>query len=313
MRIFLLLIPTLFFACGKNGEQAAGGPAVVRDSTVVLQVREVMGIAIIEPGARVSALASEAKGIVRDIAAQPGQHLRAGQVILTLDASVEKAQLQQANSKMAAQTEAVKAAEENRRLLQLQRTKARNDLSRDSSLHAGKALTQQALDDSRFRVRELEQQIQAQEALIRQQQARIGELQADIRYVQALVDQKTVRAPADGTLLSLDARSGQSLDANTVVGDFAPDGPVIALTEIDELFANRVRVGQKAVIRPQGKNDTLTTGTVILTSPYLRKKSLFSDKPDDLEDRRVREVRVQLDDPSTVLLGARVECVIALE
>jgi hypothetical protein len=52
---------------------------------------------------------------------------------------------------------------------------------------------------------------------------------------------------------------------------------------------------------------------VVLASPYLRKKSLFADKAGDLEDRRVREVRVQLDQPEKVLLGARVECVIEIE
>jgi len=55
------------------------------------------------------------------------------------------------------------------------------------------------------------------------------------------------------------------------------------------------------------------TGKVILAAPYLRKKSLFSDKVDNLEDRRVREVRVQLDSTETLLIGSRVECIIELK
>jgi hypothetical protein len=86
----------------------------------------------------------------------------------------------------------------------------------------------------------------------------------------------------------------------------------VAVTEIDELFALNVKLGQKAIIRPQGSDERLTTGTVILASPYLRKKSLFSDNAANLEDRRVREVRVQLDDPSKVIIGARVECIITV-
>lgn len=52
---------------------------------------------------------------------------------------------------------------------------------------------------------------------------------------------------------------------------------------------------------------------MILASPYLRKKSLFADNSANLEDRRVREVRVQLDNPENVLIGARVECIIDVQ
>jgi multidrug resistance efflux pump len=128
-----------------------------------------------------------------------------------------------------------------------------------------------------------------------------------------LTEEKTIRAPLAGTLLSLDTKQGAFLEPGKPIGDFAPAGPLIALTEIDELFAGKVQAGQKAFIRPQGKKDTLSTGVVVMTSPYLRKKSLFSDQPGDLEDRRVREVRVRLDRPEAVLIGARVECVIVVE
>jgi len=121
-----------------------------------------------------------------------------------------------------------------------------------------------------------------------------------------------VKAPTNGTLLSLDAKVGQFLANNQSIGDFAPAGPLVAVTEVDELFALNVKVGQKASIRPQGSRDVLTTGTVVLASPYLRRKSLFSDNAANLEDRRVREVRVQLDDPTKVIIGARVECVITV-
>ena len=94
--------------------------------------------------------------------------------------------------------------------------------------------------------------------------------------------------------------------------DFAPEGPLMAVTEVDELFADKVKEGMSAYIRPQGKTDTLATGKVFLTSPYLRKKSLFADAASDMEDRRVREVRVLLDQHARALIGSRVECVIQL-
>ena len=309
----LLLAGLTLVACGKKESADTAATPVADTLSRPLNVREVLGIAIIEPAERIVQLATESGGYVRKVSVRIGDQVREGQSLLLLDTDVENAQVAQARSKIAAQNDAVDAARQQLELLRIKLAKARADLLRDEALFSGNALSRQALDNTRATVPDLEQQIRAQEALTRQQQSRLGEIQADIRYYQALSGQKNVRAPFNGTCLSVDVRVGEYIDAKTSIGEFAPAGPVIALTEIDELFADKIKTGQKAVIRPQGNGGVLTTGTVVLCSPYLRKKSLFSEKAGDLEDRRVREVRVQLDDPSKVLLGARVECLIIVE
>lgn len=310
---FFLLAGLTLAACGTK--ENADTAAIQETDTVSRQskVNEVLGIAIVEPAGRIVQLAAESGGYVRQVGVRIGDQVREGQPLLALDTRVENAQIAQARSKIATQNDAVDAARQDLELLRIKLSKARADLSRDEALFKGNALSQQALENTRAAVPDLEQQIRTQEALIRQQQSRLGEIEADVRYYQALAGQKNVRAPFDGTCLSINVRVGEYIDAKTSIGDFAPAGPVIALTEIDELFADRIKTGQRAVIRPQGGLEVLTTGKVVLVSPYLRKKSLFSEKAGDLEDRRVREVRVQLDDTSKVLLGARVECIITVE
>jgi hypothetical protein len=73
-----------------------------------------------------------------------------------------------------------------------------------------------------------------------------------------------------------------------------------------------VRNGISVSIAKQGTRELLSTGKIVYCSPYLSKKSIFSDKADNLEDRRVREVRVIVDKPGSVLIGSRVECIIKL-
>lgn len=299
-------------ACGKKDKPDTPAPGTETLVTPT-KVTDVLGIAIVEPSDRIVQLAAPTSGYVLQVNVHIGDRVRQGEVLLALDSELENAQVLQAQSKIATQNEAVDAARQNLELLRIKLDKARADLQRDEALFKGNALSQQALDNSRAVIPDLQQQIQAQEALIRQQQSRLGEIEADIRYFKTLAQQKTVRAPFNGVCLSVDARVGTYIDAKSPVGDFAPAGPLIALTEIDELFADKIKVGQKAIIRPQGSSEVLTTGTVTLASPYLRKKSLFSEKAGDLEDRRVREVRVQIDDPSKVLIGARVECIITVE
>lgn len=308
--IFIFGLAASLASCGGSAETAATDQATADSLAQPIQVTEVMGIAIIEPSDRIVNLAAEQSGYIREIKINIGDAIKKGQVLLVLDGDVEAAQLAQATSKVATQEDAVRAARENLRLLEVKLDKAKADLSRNETLLAGNALTRQQVDDSRAIVADLSQQMRAQEATIRQQQTRLGEIKADINYYQTLANKKQVRSPIDGTVLSLDARVGQYLDAKSTLGEFAPLGPVIALTEIDEMFADRIQVGQTASIRIQGRTEAIASGKVVLASPYLRKKSLFADKAGDLEDRRVREVRVQLDDPSKVLLGARVECVI---
>ncbi|WP_077920890.1 HlyD family secretion protein [Spirosoma sp. 209] len=309
--LYILLTLVLLNACSDNKQKTSEQQAdSVRTVQAPKRIGEVMGVAVIEPAARISQLSAETGGVVQRVNVTIGEQLRKGQVILTMENALESAQLRQAAVKINTQQDAIETARQQVQTLRVQLQKAEADLIRSDKLFAGNALTRKELDDARYAVQNLQQQIKASEAQVKQAQGRIGELRADIRYASTVAGLKTVKAPVDGTLLSLDAKVGQFLATNQSIGDFAPAGPLVALTEIDELFALRVRVGQKAYIRPQGSNEQLSTGTVVLASPYLRKKSLFSDNASNLEDRRVREVRVQLDNPANVIIGARVECII---
>lgn len=299
-------------SCSSKEQKPTEQKDSVRTVQTPKRIDEVVGIAVIEPAARISQLSAETGGLIRSIKINVGDVVKKGQVLLTMDNAVETAQLRQAGTKIKTQQDAIETARQNVQTLRVQLDKAQADLKRNETLFAGKALTQKDLDDSRYTVQNLQQQIRASEAQVRQAQSQISSLRADIQYASTVAGLKTVRAPADGTILSLDAKVGQFLNSNQSIGDFAPAGPLVAVTEIDELFALRVKVGQKAFVRPQGSDERLSTGTVVLTSPYLRKKSLFADNAQNLEDRRVREVRVQLDDPNKVIIGARVECVIAV-
>ena len=308
--IWILLgitLPIFFSSCGNDKKEKAS----LADSLAKakpLDISKVMGIAIIEPSSQIANLASESNGVIEHINVQAGESVEKGQAILSLNNELELAQMNQAQSKIATQKQAIAAAEATFLQLKTQLEKAKRDLSRDQGLFDGKAITKDVLENTKYVIENLERQMATQKVAIEQQKTKISEINADVKYYQTLISKKAVHAPQSGVLLSLNVHEGEFLSTNQSIGDFAPNGPTIALTEIDELFATKVKVGQKAEIRNQGSQEAVTTGTVVLTSPYLRKKSLFSENSSNLEDRRVREVRVQLDDPSKVILGARMEC-----
>lgn len=315
MRVYLyIFIFLLAFGCKKTepNQPETTSPADTLSSQKISEPRQVMGIAIVYPADNIIDIAAETEGLVKMVQVELGVPLKKGQVILQLDDAVDAAQLVQVQSRQETQQEIIQVELADQEILKVKIHKAEADVARNEALFQGKAVTAKELQDSRDIVKELQAQMDLKKAVVEREKRKLQEYSAELGYQRIVRQKKTVIAPADGLFITLDIEPGEYLNAQTTIGKFAPAGPVIALTEIDELFADRIQIGQKAIIRPQGQTEVLATGTVILAPPYLRKKSLFSEGASNLEDRRVREVRVQLEEASQVLLGARVECLITL-
>lgn len=319
MRIFKYTAAVLGLAlmtvvgCGGNKEAEAQKARADSLATVPLQIEQVVGICNIEPVKHTLSLNAESSGLVESIMTDAGMKVNKGDVLVVLSHSAEEAQTQQASSKMATQHTAIEQSAASVRTAQVRASDAKRNFERDKKLFADHALTQQQLDAAETLMNTSQLELEVSEAAMRQSQAKLNEMQADLRYYEALLAKKYVKAPDDGVVLSMDARLGEMLSPEKSIGEFAPAGAVMAVTEVDELFASRVFNGQRAFVRMQGSTEVLGEGVVIFASPYLKRKSLFSDSAKNLEDRRIREVHVQLSDASQVLLGSRLECVIELK
>lgn len=299
--------------CGGNKQEEAQKAKADSLALAPLQIEQVVGICNIEPVKHTLSLNAESSGLVESIMTDAGASVKKGDVIIVLSHSAEEAQTQQASSKMATQQAAIDQSEATVRTAQVRASDAKRNYDRDKNLFAARALTQQQLDASETLMNTTQRELEVSEASVRQAQRKLNEMQADLHYFEALLAKKFVKAPDDGVILSMDARLGELLSPEKSIGEFAPAGAVMAVTEVDELFATRISNGQRAFVRMQGSTEVLGEGTVIFASPYLKKKSLFSDSAKNLEDRRIREVHVQLSDASRVLLGSRLECVIELK
>ncbi|MDX2002503.1 MAG: efflux RND transporter periplasmic adaptor subunit [Chitinophagales bacterium] len=258
-------------------------------------------------------LYAESGGLIKKIYHDINDTVKKGALILELESAVEEAQLKQAQSKLATQKAIIENASSQLLSLKTKLANASLNYERNQKLLQSGGVTKKETDDSKFNYESLQADLLAAEANVKQQQSKLSEINADIQYFSELLENKKVRAPMDGRILSMDVKQGNNISTTSIIGDFAPAGPLMAITEIDELYADQVDMGMKAFIKPQGKTDTIGTGSVFLTSPYLRKKSLFADDPANMEDRRVREVRVLLDKGSKALIGSRVECVIQIK
>ncbi len=307
--LVLITFSLVIASCGESKKEKIDEAA----NQAPAEVTRIVGMASVEPLTRIVSLYSDVGGIVDKINYDINSEVKANDVIFVLNTEVEEAQLAQAKSKLGTQQAMINVAKAQLASLKVKQDNAQVNYNRNVNLLKAGAVTQQVTDDSKFAYESLQNDVLAADAGLKQQDAKVSELQADINYYERVIDKKKIKAPANGKILSVDVRLGNNVLASQSVGDFAPDGPLIAITEVDELFATKVSNGMKAYIRPQGQLDTLATGKIYLTSPYLRKKTLFSDDATNMEDRRVREVRVLLDKSDKVLIGSRVECVILLK
>jgi HlyD family secretion protein len=226
---------------------------------------------------------------------------------------VESARLAFAQTKSGTQGSEVEVIKASLQSAQLRAQNQKEKFERLQKIFDSGAETRQNLDNAKTDFETAQRETERLQASLQSAQSRVREFAADARVAQAEIARKTLRAPSDGTILSVNPVRGGSVESGKSVMDFAPDGAVTVLCEVDELFVNKLQLGQTATIRSQGGSEALAQGTVMSIAPYLKKKSIFSDEAAALEDRRIREVRVKLSNAGTLLLGSRVECVIAVK
>lgn len=302
-----IILSLVLSACGAKEDKK-----VSVEKYKVDKIDQIIGIARIEPAAKISPIGAEIAGKVVQIHVQEGQFVKKGTLLASLDQSLDQAQVQQSQAKAQTRQQRIKSLEAKIAAVELKVNLADIERQRDRNLADAKAGTQKAAFDSESAYSNLKAELAVAKADLAEANAALAEVESERNYTQKLLDKKNIYAPSDGMILNWDVKIGQAVAIGSKLADFAPEGDLIATTEVDELFAMKVKKGQRVQINIQGTSEMLSTGTVIYCAPFLSKKSIFNDRADNLEDRRVREIRVRIDQPDAVLIGSRVECVIKL-
>jgi HlyD family secretion protein len=306
-KVILLLF--LLGACDKK-------EAVTEVKNVTLPIAssfdQVVALGRIEPEGRIVSLAGEVSGIVNDVRVAEGQVVTKGTPIVELRHDVQQAKVEQTKSQYATQQAQISSDKSILERAKIELKNQEKTLARIRVLASKEAETLQTLDDSESLFKQQELEVTRLQQSLEINERKLKEIQAAIVQAEAEVAQCIIKAPSSGKLLRLGVIAGDALDAGKTIGDFAPEGRTSALCEVDELFATMMQPGLKAYVRILGKTDTLAVGAVSYVGAYLKKKSLLAETAGDAEDRRVREVRIILNDADKLLFNTRVECIIQL-
>jgi multidrug resistance efflux pump len=279
----------------------------------MVEVSEVVGVGKVEPEKKIIGLAAATGGVVKEIYRNDGDSIKKDEPLVRLDDELELIKVSQLRSQYNSQ----KSQEEIDKL-NLQESEARLSnkkklLESVRTLAFKGAETKQTLDDLETEVTTLSLIVKKDSATVKLSGSRLIELADQVRYAEAEAAKKILRSPYEGILLELQIEKGSAVNQFESFAEIAPSGPITVRTEVDELFASRLKKGLDADIRFVGSDSVVAKGKVIFLSPYLKKKSLFSQKANEQEDRLVREVRIKLEGDNGLILNSKVESVIKLK
>jgi multidrug resistance efflux pump len=311
--VLLCLVGLSLFACHGSPVKKEDLELAKMPVKSIEKVQKVVGIGRIEPENEITSLAVNASGIVQKIYVQEGENVQAGKVLFALENSVELAKIAEVESKIISQNAQIQWFENQIKQTQIQYNNRKSYFQRMKTLFESNATTKQEFENAETEYLTQESKLESNLTELRLAKSRLAEIEKQLQTAQAEAQKKVVKATQTGKILELLVQEGNAIEALATFAKFAPEGKTIATCEIDELFAQQIALNQTAEIRLLGNENILTVGKVIFVSDYLRKKSLFSEKAGDQEDRRVREIKILLDKPNVSLFNTRVECAIKIQ
>lgn len=304
--IFVAVSAFLYQSCHSDKEKDSESTAIVR--TAEKEISIVVGTGKIEPEHEIIPLAAASGGIVKSVLKNDGERAEEGEVLVVLDSDEENTKVAQLRAQLNVQENQVTIDRLSVEETELRLADKRKLLESAGALLRDGAEAVRNVEDLKTEVLLLEKNLEMAKASQALSIAGLERSKAELQSALVALGKKTLRAPFSGVVLDMQCSPGSALPQFGEYALFAPDGRRVARCEVDELFASKVKPGQTADISFVGSNNVIATGTVVSTSPFLKRKSIFSETPGDREDRRVREVIIVLEDPADLLINSMVEC-----
>ncbi len=312
---YFIIASFLIFGCGGK-DNSAENIKNSDDNSVMNQAqsapKEIVGIGKVEPENEIINLAAASGGVIIEIYKKDGEKVKQGEELLKLDDEIERIRIVQLKSQLKTQQTQIEYEKAASKEIEVNLANKNKTLVSVRNLLKKGAETGQNADDFETEVKTLEINLEKSEISVHLAQNKLTELNDQLKLYEAEANKKTLRSPFTGVILEMLVKKGSAINQFQNYADFAPEGSKIIKAEVDELFCKMLKEGQSVDIRYLGSSNNIASGKIIFLSPFLKKKSLFSEKANDQEDRRVREVKIAFNENSDLFLNSKVECIIKL-
>jgi HlyD family secretion protein len=127
-----------------------------------------------------------------------------------------------------------------------------------------------------------------------QKEVPVQSLEKSLQVAEDRLKHTIVRAPTEGRILKLLARAGETVGSQPILR-MADLRQLLALADVYETDAGRVRVGQQATVRSPALSPPQLSGTVVDVGRLIDRNYIFDLDPRADADRRVVTVKIRLD------------------
>lgn len=323
----VLILPRLGVPTGTQATTAGQSPVGVsslgriqpEDGTITIGARSLSG----QPS------------LVGELRVKEGDNIKAGDVVAILnsrqqldgawrqaEARIKIAETRRGQVMAGPKLADIAAQEGEVTRLEVELANARAEYGRMESLHQDGLVTQSAWEQSRRTVDTTVQMIAAATARLRsltevrqidvdvadaERQAAV----ADAQRARAEAEAATIRSPYDGRVVKIHAWQGEEVKEKGIL-ELAKVDRMYVIAEVAEGDIQRVRIGQRARITGDSLPRQLQ-GTVEQLGLRVSRNSLTLRDPVSLTDARIIEVKILVDDGSSVtsLIDAQVDVLIA--
>lgn len=239
-------------------------------------------------------LAASNDGLIRSVHVEEGDRVKAGQLLAVMDD-------REARLGLATSTASLAEARALAHATQTRLNAAIREGERLRQLESADAAPRREVDQAYDLIAQLRAELATAEAAIVTAESRV---KAD----EYRVELRSIRAPLDGRILKRTARPGDGVSTLNVTPlfVFAPDTPRIVRADLNELFVDRVKVGQNAevIIDHASENPRAIPASVLRVGEVFG-LSTPTGEPGERIDQRVVECVLSISD-QTLRLGQRV-------
>lgn len=310
-RISIIIAAAILLnACGEQENKTKSQQETIDRSAV--GITEVVGVGKVEPESKIVNLAATSGGIVSHIFKMDGDSVKGAEKLVQLENKTEHLKIGEISSQMTTQGSQIALEKNNIKDVEGKLNNKKRLLVTTQNLVSKGSEIKQVYDDLETEVNTLSVSLEKSRINVQMAEQKLQEIAQQLRTAEAEAEKKVLRAPTAGRVLNIQVTQGAALNQYATYAEFAPEGALIIRSEVDELFSQKLKVGQQVDIRYAGSQEVIAKGAIRMLSPYLKKKSLFSEKANDQEDRRVREVRISIQGNPGLVINSKVECVIKL-
>ncbi|HTU52000.1 MAG TPA: efflux RND transporter periplasmic adaptor subunit [Acidobacteriaceae bacterium] len=272
----LILTPVLLLGCSHESQPVQAAVPTAQAQLVKTTEQE-MPQSIRTSGTvhakETAMISAQLPGTIRQVMVQAGDRVRSGQLLIALDNSAMRSELNRA-------TAAQIVVEKQQMAAQASATLAARTLARYQELKNEKSVSPQEFDEVQQRSQAASLQLQALQAQSSEAKAAAAGAQTQLGYMQ-------LRAPFAGIVTARTADPGTLAIPGTPLLQIDRDGPLQLYTSVDESLIGSVRMGMKVPVSVDGFDAADATAIVVQIVPaadpssrtFLVKLDLPASKP----------------------------------